>query len=199
MLVLFSMLSGACACSVAVVKSLNMGNRTHTHTLALAHTARRQCGVWSSIFSEAWRLFGYLKVLSQSVFNIIHEGLLFLFLYLFLLLLLFFWSAIARSSTGALDSATNGRHYHTHTNNGGRENKIDGIFTHTHTWDQQHLGKMSLVWKDLCTSGLKTSSHSCPTAESYQTATGGGRNTGRLLSRFMLFLCLTERHLKGAA
>lgn len=32
MLVLFSMLSGACACSVAVVKSLNMGNRTDTHT-----------------------------------------------------------------------------------------------------------------------------------------------------------------------
>lgn len=32
MLVLFFMLSGASACSVAVVKSLNMGNRTDTHT-----------------------------------------------------------------------------------------------------------------------------------------------------------------------
>ena len=148
MLVLFFMLSGACACSVAVVKSLNMGNRTdthtHTHTHSLLHTRRCKCGVWSSIFSEARCLFGYLKVLSQSVFNIIHEGLLFL-------------NGVAGSSTRLWNSLTfsyTHRNTHTHTHilthasTNGKKNKTQK-WMHMHWGDQPHLDKVTCLNRSL--------------------------------------------------
>lgn len=150
MLVLFFLLFGACACSVAVVKSLNMGNRTDTHTLL--HTARRQGGVWSSIFSAAWRLLGYLKVLSRPVFNIIHEGLL-------------FWSGVTRSSARLWRARPSA------DTNACTQRGINKEYSHSHaSMRSAEPRNMSLVCIDFQSRVCTMSSHSWPTAVINQTS-----------------------------
>ncbi len=144
------MLSGACACSVAVVKSLNMGNHTDTHTLS--HTVKCQLSVWSSIFSGAQCLFGYLKVFVTVCIQ--HYS----------------WRATfpERHDQGldkALDRATTNTHTHTHTHtHTNRNQKKWSMHMHMHLVDQPHFNKVILL--NLCSFDLHTNTsahHLCPT------------------------------------
>lgn len=69
-------------------------------------------------------MFGYLKVLSQPVFNIIHEGLFFYLLSFFL----FSSAFLSGFYRGALDRAATGRCYHIRGNVKGVREMV-GIFT----------------------------------------------------------------------
>lgn len=128
MLGLSFLLSGACACSVAVVKSLKMGAHAHTQrgvsaVFDLQYFPRRDVCLVTSRFchSQCSTLFmkGYFFFLSFFLF--------------------FFWSAFARSYTRALDHAAIGGHHHVHGNVRGSER--DGWNIHMHVWDQPHLRK----------------------------------------------------------
>lgn len=108
MLGLSSMLSGACACSVAVVKSLKMGAHTHRHSET---SARR---LIFSIFrgvTFVWLPQGFVTASVQH-----YSWRATFFFYLFLSFFIFKRLSFRSYTGGALDRAAIGRRYHMHGN-----------------------------------------------------------------------------------